>query len=60
MFRPDSGVIEPCRNRMRINDLAVVILQKIGAVAVKNAGRAAGQRGGVEPDGMPLPAASTP
>ena len=45
MLRPDAGIIQPRRNRMRVLDLAVVVHQKIRAVAVQHAGPAAGDRG---------------
>ena len=34
MFGPDSGIVEPGGNRMRFRDLAIFVLQQIGAVAV--------------------------
>ena len=40
MLRPDAGIIEARRNRMRLDDLAVVVLQQIGAGAMQHAGRA--------------------
>ena len=43
----DAGIIEAGRDRVRLDDLAVLVLQQIGAVAVQHAGRAGGQRGGV-------------
>ena len=45
MFRPDAGIIEARRNRMAFADLAVFVLQQIGAVAMQHAGLAARQRG---------------
>ena len=47
MFRPDAGIIEAGRDRMRFQNLAVRILQQIGLGAVQHAGRAFGERGGV-------------
>ncbi len=44
MFRPDAGIIQPRRNRMRVLDLAVIVHQQIGAVAVQHARPAAGDR----------------
>ncbi len=40
----DAGVVEAGRDRMRLGDLAVVVLQQVGAVAVQHAGRAADDR----------------
>ena len=48
MLRPDAGIIEAGRDRMRVLDLAVVVHQQIGAVAVQHAGPAAGDRGRVQ------------
>ncbi|MHC2523324.1 hypothetical protein ACVIEM_000409 [Rhizobium leguminosarum] len=45
MFGTDAGIIETGRNRMAFLDLTVTILQQIGAVAVKHAGRTGGDRG---------------
>ena len=45
MFRPDAGIVEPGRDRVALEDLAVGVLQQIGAVAVQHAGAAAGQAG---------------
>ncbi len=45
MLRTDAGIIEPRRNRMRVLDLAVIVHQQIGAVAMQHAGPAAGDRG---------------
>ena len=44
MFRPDAGIIQPGRNRMRVLDLAVIVHQEIGAVAMQHARPAAGDR----------------
>src|SRR6056297_1895724 len=41
----DTGVIETGGNRVSLEDLAVIILQEIGAIAVQNAGPATGERG---------------
>ena len=41
---PDAGIVEPGGDRMRLDDLAVLVLQQIGAVAVQHAGLAGGQR----------------
>ena len=45
MLRADAGIVEAGRDRMAFHDLAVAVLQQIGAVAVQHAGRAGGQRG---------------
>ena len=37
MLRPDAGIVEAGGNRMAFDDLTVVGLQKIGAVAVQHA-----------------------
>ena len=47
MLRSDAGIIEPGGNRMLFLDLAVVVHQQIGAIAVQHAGPAAGDRGRV-------------
>src|ERR1700686_716394 len=44
MFRPDAGIVEPCRNRVGLDDLTVLILQQVGAIAVEYAGLACGKR----------------
>ena len=44
MLRADAGIIEAGRDGMAFEDLAVVVLQQIGAVAVQHAGLAAGHR----------------
>ncbi len=43
----DAGIVEASRDRMRLGDLAFLVLQQIGAVAVQHAGAAAGQRRGM-------------
>src|SRR3546814_12164658 len=48
MFGADAGIIEPGRDRMRLGDLAVVVLEEIGAVAVEHAGRSEERRVGKE------------
>ena len=48
MLRPDAGIIQPRRNRMRVLDLAVIVHQQIGAVAMQHAGPAARDRGRVQ------------
>ena len=43
----DAGIVEAGGDRVGLRDLAVVVLQQVGAVAVQHAGPAAGERGGV-------------
>ena len=38
MLGTDARVVEPGRDRMRLGDLAVLVLQQVGAVAVQHAG----------------------
>ena len=45
---------------MRLDDLAVGVLQEVGAIAVQHAGTAGAERRRVLPVAMPSPAASTP
>ena len=45
MFGANARIIEPGRNRMAFDNLAVIILQKISAVAMQNARQPAGERG---------------
>src|SRR5688572_18577527 len=47
MLRSDAGIIEARRDRMSFEDLSVVVLQKVSAIAVQNAGGTAGHRGGM-------------
>src|SRR5690348_13138570 len=47
VLRPDARIVETSRDRVRVDDLAVVGLQEIGAVAVEYAGLAAVERGRV-------------
>ena len=49
MFRADAGIVQAGRNAVGFGDLAVLILQQIGAVAVQDAGLAAGQARGMFP-----------
>ena len=60
MLGADAGIVEAGRDRVRVLDLAVVVHQEVGAVAVQHAGPAAGERGGVQAASSPWPAASTP
>src|SRR3546814_10908873 len=50
-----AGIIEPGRDRMRLGDLAVVVLEEIGAVAVEHAGYAAVEARGVGAGRDPAP-----
>ena len=43
VLRPDSGVVEAGGDGMRVGNLAVLVLEQIGAVAMQNARRAAGE-----------------
>ena len=45
VLRPDARIVEAGRDRMALQDLAVVVLKQIGAVAVQHAGATALQRG---------------
>mmetsp|Transcript_59253 Transcript_59253/g.139760 ORF Transcript_59253/g.139760 Transcript_59253/m.139760 type:complete len:374 (+) Transcript_59253:221-1342(+) len=47
MLGADAGVVQAGRDRVRFGDLAVGVLQQIGAVAMQHARRAGTQRGGV-------------
>ena len=47
MFGADAGVVQPGADAVRLGDLAVIVLQQVGAVAVQHAGSAAGEAGGV-------------
>ena len=47
MFRPDSRIVKAGRDRVGVGDLAMPVLQKIGLVAVQNAGGAGAERGRV-------------
>src|SRR5436190_8823661 len=49
MLGADAGIIEASRNRVGVVDLAVIVLQQVGAVAMQYAGETAVQRGGVKP-----------
>jgi hypothetical protein len=61
MFRADAGIVEAGRDRMRLGDLAVLVLQQIGAVAVQHAGFTAREGGACFLcRGPGPPAASTP
>ena len=48
MFRPDTGIIQSGRNRMRLDDLAVLVLHQIDLIAVQYADlRVRGERRGM-------------
>ena len=47
VLRPDARIVETGRDRVGVDDLAVLVLQQVGAVAVQDAGLAAGERGRV-------------
>src|SRR5688572_33410067 len=47
MLGTDARVVEAGRDRMRLGDLAVVVAQHVGAVAVQHAGTAGRERGRV-------------
>ena len=44
MLGPHSRVVKACRHRVRLDDLAVFVLQQIRAIAVQHTGAAADQR----------------
>ena len=46
-LRPDARVVETGGDRVRLDDLAIVVLEQVRARAVQDAGRATGQGGGV-------------
>ena len=47
MLRPDTGIVQPGRNGVRFENLAVAVLQQVGAGAVQNTGRSLGKRCGM-------------
>ncbi len=47
MLGADAGIIEAGGDRMRLLDLAIVVHQEIGAIAMQHARSAAGDRGRV-------------
>src|SRR3977135_1851751 len=47
VLRADAGIIQPRRDRMRLDDLYLFVLDQIGAVAVQNAGLACTQGSGM-------------
>ena len=56
VLRPDARVVEPGGDRVRLDGLAVLVLQHEGAGAVQDAGVAGGDGGGV-PAGLDAVAA---
>src|ERR1700733_9273192 len=52
MLGPDAGIVEPGGDRMAFDDLTVIGLQKIGAIAVQHAGPSAIDRGCVSVGNM--------
>jgi hypothetical protein len=60
VLRANARIIEAGRNRMRLDDLAVFILQQIGPIAVQNARTPAVSEAACFPVAIPSPAASTP
>ena len=53
MFRPDAGIIQPGRNRMRIQDLPVTVLQQVRQIAVQYAWATSAQASGMLACGKP-------
>src|SRR4051812_14574591 len=47
MLGPDRRIVESSRNRMRQLDIAIVILQNVGAGTLQHAGTATGKAGGM-------------
>ena len=54
-LRPDARVVEPRRDRVRLDDLAVLVLEQVRARAVQDARRAARERRGVTAAPAPPP-----
>src|ERR1017187_7726775 len=44
VLRADAGVVEPSGDGVRLDDLAIGILQQVGAIAVQHAGTAGADR----------------
>src|SRR5829696_7611804 len=55
MLWADAGIIEARRDRVRVLDLTVAVHEEIRAVAVQDAGPAAGERGGMQPGREAVP-----
>ena len=49
MFRPDARIVEAGGDRVGLVDLAILVHQQIGAVAMQHARPPAGDRGGMHP-----------
>ena len=47
VLRADTRIVEAGRDRVRLDDLAIFVLQQVGAIAVQHAGAAAFQRCGM-------------
>src|SRR5689334_2756462 len=47
MLGTDAGIVEPRADRVALEDLAVLVLQKVSAVAVQHAGLAPAYGGGM-------------
>ena len=47
MLRPHAWIVESRRDRMGFHDLAVVVLQQVGPIAMQHAGTSGRQRGRV-------------
>ena len=60
MFRADAGIIQPGRNRMRLDDLPIRILHQVDACRAARPPWLGGQRRGMPAAGDPVPPASTP
>ena len=56
VLRPDSRIVEARRDRMRVIDLTVIVLQQVGAVAVQHAGPPRRERSRMAPGLDALPA----
>ena len=60
MLGTDARIVEAGRDRMGLDDLAVVVLQDVTERAVQDARACRPERCGVPAGSMPSPAASTP
>jgi hypothetical protein len=54
MLGTDARIVQSCRHRMRLDDLAVVVAQHVGAVAVQHAGPTGCERSRVMTTGQPF------
>ncbi len=59
MLRPDARIVEPSGNRVRVQGLAIGVLQQVGPHPVDHPGGAAGQRGRVPAGGQAVAARFT-